>query len=111
MTLKEIREMCVSCKLAINQLRHVSDNYEELVFYTQDTDKWIIVLSEFFDPPVKPCGEEPTSQQEKLAKDFGGIYDEQTMFHKVDGKSTVIALFWPWRDGVHTTLKMAMVKK
>jgi len=76
------------------------------VVLTKEVAEWSQVASEFFGPAIKPTGAKPDQESLQLTQSFGGIRDNQTLFKKeLDGK-TAIAMFWPWQDGVHTTLKM-----
>ena len=95
----------------IHQRRTTNDNYCELVFYTKDTDKWSDFFTSQLGQPIKPHGSKPSKDDELIAKDYGGIYDDQTLFKKEVESSIVIAMFWPWQDGINTTLKLAVLSK
>jgi hypothetical protein len=109
MTLKEIMKNCGA--LPIDEKRRMSDEFCELVFYNEDTDAWNKVLADILGYAIKPAGREPTENDQHLTKDYGGIRFGQTLFKKEFGDVTVIAMFWPWQDGVHTTLKMILLRK
>ena len=53
----------------------------------------------------------PTAGDLDLTRQTGGIRIEQTLFEKKTGDWTVIAKLWPWKDGLHTTLKMALLRE
>jgi len=95
----------------VYQRRTVNDNYCELVFYTKDTDKWSDFFTSQLDQPIKLPGSKPSKDDELITKDYGGIYNEQTLFKKEVESSIVIAMFWPWQDGINTTLKLAVLDK
>jgi hypothetical protein len=87
--------------------RMVDDDYLELVLFTEDVDQWHEMLSRILGPPVKPAGIEPSEKDLRATEKSGGIWVHQTLFEKACFDGTVIAKFWPWQDGVHTTLKIA----
>lgn len=109
MTIKEIFEKC--SKLNIYEERTVSSDYLELVFYTKETDQWNKLMVDILGEVVKPAGKKPTPADSELAKEYGGVYDNQTLFKKDFDEGTVLAMFWPWQDSVRTTLKLAFIKK
>ena len=98
-------------QLGVCEERSFSDNYIEVVFFTIDTDKWNNLLSEALGQALKPAGAAPTAEAQALTKDCGGIFANQTLFKKDFAQVSVMAMLWPWQDGEHTTLKMALAKK
>ena len=108
MMLKEIMEKCSG--LNIDEQRSITDDYVELVFLNKEIGAWRKVLTDSLGPEIKPAGVEPTESDLDLTKDFGGIHDNQTLFKKALDELVVIAMLWPWQDGVHTTLKIALLK-
>ena len=109
MTLKEIIQRC--SMLSIFEKRDSADEYNELVFYSKDIDQWYKIFADILGPAAKPEGVKPTKDVSALTKDYGGIYENQTLFKKEFDGATVIAMFWPWQSGVHTTLKLVLLKK
>lgn len=104
MSLKQIFEKYKS--LDIFDKRCIDDEYVEVVFLNNQIDQWSQISQEIFGPAIKPSGAKPDKNALNLTQAYGGIHDTQTLFKKeVDGKTT-LAMFWPWRDRVHTTLKM-----
>jgi hypothetical protein len=89
--------------------RYNSEHYCELVFFSKDSSLWVDSLSTHFGPPQKPSGKAPSHEEIDLAEPFGGIRKNQTLFVKKDDMRTVIAMFWPWSDGAHITLRIAVV--
>jgi hypothetical protein len=108
MNLKEILDRCNM--LNVHEVRHVTDDYAELVFHNRALDEWNRILSDTLGPPKKPAGVEPSENDLELTKDYGGIRVNQTLFMKEVEDSKVIAMYWPWQNGIHTTLKMAHVR-
>lgn len=109
MTAKEIIEKCA--KLDVDEKRELSDDYAELVFFNKQLDEWTEALTSVLGPAAKPCGVKPTQDDLRLTEDCGGIYENQTLFKKEFADLTVIAMLWPWQDKIHTTLKVALLKK
>lgn len=105
--LKGIIEKCST--LNIYEKRSMTDKYCELVFYSKDTDKWNKIFNNIFHQAVKPAEAKSTKDDLRLTKDYGGICDNQTLFKKEFEGTTIIAMFWPWQDGVYTTLKVAVL--
>lgn len=109
MTLQEIIERCRM--LGVDEERCNSDKYSEFVFYKEELDEWNKIFSDVLGPAIKPAGKKPARDHKRLTKDYGGIWADQTLFMKEFEDVTVIAMFWPWQDGIHATLKMALLEK
>ena len=108
MALREIVEKCNI--LNIYDKREITDDYCEIVFYSKDVEEWTKILADFLAPAVKPQGVEPTKDDSRLTENYGGIRSHQTLFKKEYGDVVIIAMFWPWGDGSHTTLKMVFLQ-
>lgn len=110
MLLEKIAE--ASQHLEVRLYKRISDHYHERIIYTRDVEKWSGVLSDILGPPAKPAGVEPSLEDLNLTKPYGSIFKHQTLFKKTSaGGETVIAMFWPWMDEKHITLKIAQMKK
>jgi len=96
---------------SVYEVRRGTDEYVEIVFYSDRIDEITDAVSEMLGPPRKPAGVGPSPQDSDLTKAYGGIWGDQTLFAKDCDDLTIIAMFWPWQDEVHTTLKMARLKK
>ncbi|MCK4852123.1 MAG: hypothetical protein KAS86_03315 [Candidatus Omnitrophica bacterium] len=107
--LEEIVERCG--RMGVYERRSVSDKYCELVFYNKEIDEWKKTFTDILGPAAKPAGAKPAREDIRLTKDHGGVHDDQTLFKKEHDEVTVIAMFWPWQDHAHTTLKIALLKK
>ncbi len=103
--------MAAAEDLGVHEQRERGEDYCELVVYSRDTRKWENILSGILGPPAKPAGSAATREDDEITGQFGGITGEQTLFKKEGSEGTAIAMFWPWQDGEHTTLKMAVIKK
>ena len=109
MTLKNIIKRC--SKLGICEQRLVTDTYYELVFYSKDTGQWSEIFTDMLGQAIKAPGVEPTEDVLSITKDYGGSYGDQTLFKKEFDGVTVIAMFWPWRNGIATTLKVIALER
>ena len=107
MTLREIIEKCSA--LGVCEERCITDEYGELVFYNREIDEWDKILADIFGHAIKPAGVSPSKDDLHLTKDYGGIWIDQTLFKKDFDDVTMIAMFWPWKDDIHTTLKVALL--
>jgi len=108
MTIKEIFEKCKT--LNIYEERTMQEDYLELVFYTKETGQWDKLFTAILGEAAKPAGKKPAPADLTLTKEYGGVYDNQTLYKKKFDNGTIVAMFWPWQDAVRTTLKVALVK-
>ncbi len=108
MTLKEIMEKCST--LVIDEKRCVNDEYIEIVFYNREMDAWNEMFTDILGSAVKPAGTKPSKDDLSLTENHGGIHKDQTLFKKEFDNSAVMAMFWPWQDDTHTTLKVVLLK-
>ena len=105
-----IDEILLQAKnLPVYERRSMSAEYCELVFFSADLNAWYDILLISLGEPRKPPGREPTKSDMDLTHQTGGIRINQTLFEKKVGGQTIIAKIWPWDDGKHMTLKMAML--
>ncbi len=109
MQIKEIIERCR--KFEIYEQRIVSDDYAEVVMYIKEIFKWSAVFNEIFGAPVSPAGIKPTFENEEIAREYGGIFTDQTLYKKDFPEYTLLAMFWPWQDGKRSTVKVAILGK
>lgn len=98
-------------KLDIYQKRSITDEYLELVFYNRDIGKYNNVLTDVLGEPVKPQGIKPSKDDLLFTEHYGGIMKNQTLFKKDFSNITIAAMFWPWQDNEHTTLKAFILNK
>lgn len=108
MTIKDIADKLSSLK--VYEQRELTDTYSELVFCNTEKDAWYAIITEVLGPAVKPSGAKPAKDDLKLTDEYGGIFANQTLFKKAVDGVTFLAMFWPWQDDEHTTLKIALVK-
>ena len=104
MTISEILKKCDQLK--VEEERVSSSGYNEQVIFADEIDQWNKVLTGFLGPAVKPAGQKTTPQYFALAVNFGGIFDDQTLFYKKFEEISILAMFWPWKNKIHVTLKI-----
>jgi hypothetical protein len=109
MKLEEIIDKCGG--LSIREKRCVTEDYIELVFYSKELEKWSRIISDILGPANKPAGVKPTTDDLNLTKNSGGIRFDQTLYGKVFKDDIIIAMFCPWQDDLHTTLKMTLLPR
>ncbi len=109
MQLKQIIDNCAH--LPVAEIRSVTEEFVNLVFYHENRDAWHKQLSNILGAPRKNQGSAPSAKDLELTAKTGGIRIEQTLFEKEFEQGTVIAKFWPWQDGRHITLRMAYLLK
>ena len=109
MTLKEIVEKLSG--LNIVEVRSSTEDSHELVFTNEKIDDWDKIFTEMLGPAVKPRGVKPTKEDQSITDKYGGIYNNQVLYKKEFDNAVVLAMFWPWQDDVHTTLKIVLLKK
>ncbi|MBU1044728.1 MAG: hypothetical protein KJ915_10075 [Candidatus Omnitrophica bacterium] len=98
-------------KLDIYQQRRVADNYAEIVILNSEIFICAEIMDELMGAPVSAAGIKPTEQDIADTKDFGGIFDEQTLYKKDFDRARILVMFWPWQDGEHITLKVVCLSK
>lgn len=107
MKLCDITDCCVH--LDVHEKRFDREDLFELVFFQKDVVEWGRILSAFLGKPVKPSGTTPTPKDLEITEGTGSIRVEQTLFEKSFENGVIIAKFWPWKDGHHITLRMALL--
>ena len=96
---------------SVREVRRATDEYAEIVFYNEKLGEIDAVLRGMLGTPRKPAGLEPSSDDLNLTREYGGIWLNQTLFVGAYEGCEVMAMYWPWEDEVHTTLKMAYLKR
>jgi hypothetical protein len=97
--------------LPVFEKRQDRDDYIEIVFYNRDIEKWNIVLNGFLGQAIKPAGAKADKDLQNSVKEYGGINDNQTLFKKDFNNECVLAMYWPWQNDKHTTLKIILQKR
>jgi hypothetical protein len=96
--------------IRIEESRAQTDAYFEAVIAKEGLDALHKVLSDYFGPPLKPEGVQPSLKAKQLAAPYGGIRKEQTMYFRQTDEHAECALLWPWGSGARITVKVSQAK-
>lgn len=107
MNVLKIIDQCAS--LNIYEKRTMTESYGELVFFNKENEDWMRVFSGIFGPAQKPAGAKPTKEDKKITEHYGGIQGNQILFKKDFEGASIAAMFWPWQNNTHTTLKLFLI--
>ena len=97
--------------LRIHEKRSLTEKLYDIVFYSEEKIKWTEVFEAEFGPPIKKKGDPLPADEQHWISATGGIWKDQTLYGKIIDNGIAIAKFQPWKDGVHTTLKMMVLTK
>jgi len=109
MNVSDVLQRCDHLK--VEGKNDISEDYVERVFLKEDLEKWEEILTDLLGPAVKRAGEETTLSFSELTIDYGGLLDDQILYYKEFEDTSLIVMFWPWKDDNQVTLKIACVKK
>jgi hypothetical protein len=87
-------------------VRRDEEDYFEAVFFKQDMAKVSARLSEGLGETVYPGSKPLEKKIESLISEHGGIQKGQSLYLKEFDGFIMLAMFWPWQDGEHITLKL-----
>jgi len=93
-------------ELPVDQKRSEAEDYFEAVFLVENEQQWDDVLSDLLGEPLKVSGQKPAKYHKELTKELGGIWEQQTLFYREIDSLKILAMFWPWSDKTHITLKI-----
>ena len=87
---------------------HVDDQgeYGELVIFSEDLPQWASAIAHHLGEPVKTPEDPVTPSLTALTEPFGELFDHQTLYLKETPGLRILAMIWPWRDNLHTTVKL-----
>jgi len=97
--------------LNVEEKNDISEDYVERVFLKEDFGEWEKILTDLLGPAVKRAGEKATQSFFELTIDYGGLLDDQILYYKKFKDTSIIAMFWPWKDNDQVTLKLACIKE
>lgn len=97
--------------LPVCEERHSTDDYDERVIYKDDLSRWSSILTQVLGTAVKPAGMAPTQEHLSVTENYGGTQQNQTLYWKKFKDVSVVAMFWPWGDNRHITLKMVCIEE
>jgi len=103
-TISEILKKCDYLK--VEEERVNSSGYNEQIIFADEIDQWHKALTGVLGSAVKPEGEKTTPEHFALTVNYGGIFDDQTLFYKKFEDRSILAMFWPWKNKIHVTLKI-----
>lgn len=109
MSLDEIVKQFSNLKIVDE--RELSNSYVEVVVLNEEISEWNTILTSVLDSALKPQDKDPSSNDLKIADAYGGIRSNQTLYRKDFNTHVIIAMFWPWGDQVHTTIKIIFLAK
>ena len=98
-------------QLRVHEQRGLTDRSCDIVFYSEDINRWNDIFTAEFGPPIKKKGAPLPEKERHWISNTGGIWEDQTLFGKLIDDGVMIAKFQPWKDGVHVTLKVLHLKK
>lgn len=98
-------------RLRVHEQRKLTDTSCDIVFYAEDLNRWNEIFIAEFGPPIKKKGAPLPEKERSWISDTGGIWEDQTLFGKFIDGGVMIAKFQPWKDDVHVTLKIRLLKK
>ena len=81
----------------------INDDPEPLIDIIEEVEMLVVLAA--------LPGVDKTEIDLRVTEKYGGIGVNQTLFKKNGEADIVIAMFWPWQDGVHATLKIAAMPK
>ncbi len=105
MILKTLQAKCEP--LGIKKIKKQKEDYLELVFFAKDIKQWNELFTGLLGPALKPAGQKPSALDLNLTREFRGIRSNQTLFAGKIENAAVLAMFWPWDDRQHVTLKLS----
>ena len=88
------------------EIRVDAENCFEAVTTNEDMGTLTALMEKFLGPPAFPSAAPLSSAMQTTIKNYGGISDGQTLYYLSQGNSAVFAMFWPWGDKTHVTLKL-----
>ena len=92
--------------LPLQSTRKSEASFIEIVLYRKNLPEWLAALEGLMGPPVKAEGEKPDKKATRLAEPYGGVWVDQILFHSQGADGQIVAMFWPWQDKNHITLKV-----
>ncbi|MDD5668792.1 MAG: hypothetical protein PHE58_02000 [Candidatus Omnitrophica bacterium] len=90
-------------------LRTDEETYFEAVFENKYLEQVSSVLNLMLGLPAWPSTTKLSRETNEAIKNFGGLRDNQTLYLLRESSYSYFAMFWPWQDGAHTTLKMGQI--
>jgi len=96
-------------KLEFQETRTDDHDRLEFVLATSLLEKLNGTLGSFFGPAIKMAGKNPSGEQNEMAKEFGGIMKNQTLYSAQENHASFVAMIWPWSNGELATVKIFQI--
>ena len=93
-------------KISHEQTRRESEEYLEMVMFRHSLQELERLFENHFGSALKPAGQEPQEDVERIANNHGGIAKEQILYHASRDHMRQMAMVWPWADGKRMTVKL-----
>lgn len=93
-------------QLTLAEKRTQTVDYLEVVVEIDHLEALRKTLGSYFGAPLKPQGQVPSGKAVRLAKPYGGIRQDQTMYCRQDVDHDEYVLLWPWGNGIRVTAKI-----
>ncbi len=93
-------------KIEHEQTRRESEDYLEMVMFMQSMKDIGQLFEDYFGPALKQSGQEPQEEAERLTNRYGGIAQDQVLYHTTRDSARQLAMVWPWADGKRMTVKI-----
>ena len=104
MTFDEMVQAIIKNKY--EEKRAYDEHYVEVVVARPNLKAFLDVLQDYFGPPFKPAGKDPSQEAALYAEPYGGVRGNQTMYFRKTEQGVETALLWPWGCGTLSTLKI-----
>lgn len=85
-------------------MRQDEEGYFEAVVVKDEIAKLNACLDKYLGPAIEPS--QLPKELEETVKEIGGVRSGQGLHYKRGKEETIIALLWPWQDGMCTTIKI-----
>ena len=93
-------------KIPHEQTRRESEDYLEMVMFLDSWHDVLGVFDGYFGEPLKAPGDMPDKAACSISDAYGGITEEQALYHTSRDNTQQVAMIWPWSDGKRMTVKI-----
>ncbi len=88
------------------ETRAIGPDYCEVVVAKDHLPAAITALEAYFSAPLKPAGKKSSKEADAIAKPYGGVHENQTLYYIKTQTESALALLWPWGGGMPVTIKI-----
>ena len=93
------------------EIRFDNDHRFEFVVTVHTALRLQHALEEYFGFALKPASKAPDQAAKSVARNFGGIRKDQTLYCREEDDQIHLAMIWPWSDGQTATVKIFNLTK